>query len=62
MKCPKCLSADTKKVSVRDPAWKVGAQRCQQCAHQDNWGEFCDPPIRIGPNPHRIIIPGMDDK
>jgi len=63
MKCPKCNSKDTKKVYVSDPEWHVGHQRCQSalCKYQGDWLEFCEPPIIIGDNPHKIIIPGIDD-
>lgn len=63
MKCPKCNSADTKKVYVSDPSWHVGHQRCQNplCKYQGDWLEFCEPPIIIGNNPHKILIPGIDD-
>lgn len=45
MKCPKCGSENTKKVSVIDDNWKMGVQRCNDCYYQGYWGEFCDPPI-----------------
>ena len=45
MKCPKCESKNTKKVSVIDPKWHVGHQRCNECGFQDDWGLFCDPPL-----------------
>ena len=45
MKCPKCQSTDTKKVSVNDPAWAVGHQRCNNCGHQCHWNQFYDPPL-----------------
>jgi hypothetical protein len=63
MKCPKCNSKDTKKVYVSDPEWHVGHQRCQSalCKYQGDWLEFCEPPIIIGDNPYKIIIPGIDD-
>lgn len=60
MKCPKCKSTDTKKVSVSSPNWKIGAQQCQQCGHQDHWGEFCEPPLRIKFDGPRILMPGID--
>jgi hypothetical protein len=47
MKCPECKSEDTKRISTRSEYWKPGLQQCNQCGHQANWGEFCDPPIRI---------------
>ena len=45
MKCPKCGSTDTKKVSVLDPNWKPGAQRCNACQHQEHWLAFCSKPV-----------------
>lgn len=62
MKCLECKSTDTKKVSVRDPGWKIGAQRCNQCGHQDDWGEFCEPPFRVKFESPRIILPGIDEE
>lgn len=40
MKCPKCKSENTKKVSVIDPNWKCGDHRCNDCLYQANWTEF----------------------
>lgn len=62
MKCPKCKSTDTGKVSVRSENWKIGAQQCMQCGYQDHWGEFCEPPIRIKMSGPRIILPGIDEE
>lgn len=45
MKCPKCNSANTRKVWVHEPNWHVGHEICKDCGHQDHWGLFCDPPI-----------------
>lgn len=44
MKCRKCGSTETQRVTTRDPQWSVGAQRCQACGHQDHWLRFLDPP------------------
>ena len=38
--CPKCNSAKTKKVSVVDDKWKIGAHRCLNCGYQGDWMEF----------------------
>jgi len=38
--CPKCSSAKTKKVSVIDDKWKMGAHRCLSCSYQGYWMEF----------------------
>jgi len=45
MKCPKCESKDTKKVSVLDVNWKPGQQHCNSCWHTANWSEFMEPPF-----------------
>lgn len=45
MKCSKCKSNNTKKVYVSDPNWHMGHERCQDCKYQDDWGEFCEPPL-----------------
>jgi 8-oxo-dGTP diphosphatase len=42
MKCPKCSSKNTKNVSVLDPNWRVGNQRCKDCGYQGDWGLFCN--------------------
>ena len=48
MRCPKCQSKETKRVSVSDSAWSSGHQRCNDCGHQEHWGAFCDPPLSPG--------------
>lgn len=40
MKCPSCNSFETKKVSVIDPKWQSGHQRCKSCSYQDDWIKF----------------------
>lgn len=61
MKCPQCNSTNTKKVSVIDVKWHVGHERCNECGYQDDWGKFCTPPILFRINPHKIIIPMIDE-
>jgi len=63
MKCPKCNSKDTRKVWVHEPNWHMGHQICLNplCKHQGDWLLFCEPPIIIETNPHKILIPGIDD-
>lgn len=61
MKCPRCKSNNTKKVSVTDRKWKIGHQRCKDCGHQDVWEKFCDPPFEIKVlNMNQILLPGID--
>jgi len=62
MKCPKCNSINTKKVSVMRSNWKLGAHICNDCNYQDHWGEFCEPPLRIKFEDPKIILPGTDEE
>lgn len=41
----------------------MGHQICLNplCKHQGDWLLFCEPPIIIETNPHKILIPGIDD-
>ena len=61
MKCPKCFSGDTKKVSVMDKKWHIGHQRCNRCEYQDHWGLFCEPPLDVYPQKSVIILTGFND-
>ena len=58
MKCPKCGSLDTKKVSVIDHDWHIGHERCKNelCKYQGDWLEFCDTSLTIDKNPHTIVF------
>jgi hypothetical protein len=56
LKCPKCQSKNTKKVSVGDPAWYNGHQRCLDCSYQEHWGLFCDPPIDLGFSGRKQVV------
>ena len=40
MKCPKCRSKNTKKISILDE--ESSGERCQDCGHQDKWGMFME--------------------
>ncbi len=42
MKCPKCNSQNTNIVSVIDPNWQIGHQRCKNCNYQDDWLKFTE--------------------
>jgi hypothetical protein len=55
LKCPKCGSDNTDKIHVGAPDWFAGGQRCLDCGHKDNWGEFCEPPIRL-PGPPLVEV------
>lgn len=44
MKCPKCGSDKTSKVSVLDPKWKSGEHRCNSCGYHNYWCNFCEDP------------------
>lgn len=39
--CPKCKSANTKKISVMSEDWKIGRHRCLDCNYMDHWLFFC---------------------
>jgi hypothetical protein len=40
MKCPKCGSKNTKKISVVSEEWFVGGEKCKDCGHKDHWTKF----------------------
>lgn len=42
MKCPKCGSTNTKKVSVMSKDWKIGRHICLDCQYMDHWLFFLD--------------------
>ena len=42
MQCPKCGSRDVKRVSIIDPYWSLGGEKCNYCQYQDHWTFFCE--------------------
>jgi len=44
MKCPKCGSDKTSKVSVLAPEWKPGEHWCKACGYHNYWCNFCEDP------------------
>jgi len=61
MKCPKCKSTNTKKVSVIRKDWRMGHQQCLDCHHKDHWNHFCDPPLLVQfSNINQMILPDID--
>lgn len=44
MNCPQCGNNNTKRVTTRDPNWRVGAERCQDCNYQGHFLEFLQLP------------------
>lgn len=46
MWCPVCSRNNTKKVSVLDPAWQAGHERCSDCGYQAHWEDFFVSPQR----------------
>ena len=42
MRCPKCFSHDTKKVSTVNAGWVLGGQQCCKCEHKGHWTSFLE--------------------
>lgn len=43
MSCPICGRMDVVEVSVYDPQWHAGHNRCQTCGYRAFWAEFAGP-------------------